>query len=256
MSTLPIHQDGSCNGLQHYAALGRDELGGKAVNLFPSSSPQDVYSKVLEIVLREIEKDALIPANAADESLRRKGRLYFRVSELHSVYRSGVSARLVRGHVNRKVIKQTVMTSVYGVTSRGAKDQVQARLLERLANESNSVVTPEVEAEISQAARYVAVCTLKALAEMFSSAKAIMDWLGTCATLVASEGQTMSWVTPLGLPVIQPYRQSTKKIVRTLLQMVILAVDSDDLPVSSRKQRSAFPPNFVHSLGITNTLLF
>ena len=75
MSTLPIHQDGSCNGLQHYAALGRDDLGGKAVNLFPSNSPQDVYSKVLEIVLRDIERDASIPEDEADEKLRRKGGL-------------------------------------------------------------------------------------------------------------------------------------------------------------------------------------
>uniref|UniRef100_M4BTL5 DNA-directed RNA polymerase n=1 Tax=Hyaloperonospora arabidopsidis (strain Emoy2) TaxID=559515 RepID=M4BTL5_HYAAE len=28
MSNIPIHQDGSCNGLQHYAALGRDDRGG------------------------------------------------------------------------------------------------------------------------------------------------------------------------------------------------------------------------------------
>jgi DNA-directed RNA polymerase len=30
-SGLPVHQDGSCNGLQHYAALGRDAEGGKQV---------------------------------------------------------------------------------------------------------------------------------------------------------------------------------------------------------------------------------
>ena len=30
-SRLPVHQDGSCNGLQHYAAIGRDVDGGKAV---------------------------------------------------------------------------------------------------------------------------------------------------------------------------------------------------------------------------------
>ena len=35
VSHLPIHQDGSCNGLQHYAALGRDVLGAKSVNLVP-----------------------------------------------------------------------------------------------------------------------------------------------------------------------------------------------------------------------------
>ena len=27
VSHLPIHQDGTCNGLQHYSALGRDTLG-------------------------------------------------------------------------------------------------------------------------------------------------------------------------------------------------------------------------------------
>lgn len=46
VSHLPIHQDGSCNGLQHYAALGRDEEGGKEVNLLPTEKPSDVYSSV------------------------------------------------------------------------------------------------------------------------------------------------------------------------------------------------------------------
>lgn len=39
-------QDGSCNGLQHYAALGRDSIGAASVNLLPSDVPQDVYSGV------------------------------------------------------------------------------------------------------------------------------------------------------------------------------------------------------------------
>lgn len=34
-SFIPVHQDGSCNGLQHYAALGRDAFGGSQVNLTP-----------------------------------------------------------------------------------------------------------------------------------------------------------------------------------------------------------------------------
>ena len=37
-------QDGSCNGLQHYAAMGRDQLGGEAVNLTPSDKPRDTYT--------------------------------------------------------------------------------------------------------------------------------------------------------------------------------------------------------------------
>ncbi len=57
--SLPIHQDGSCNGLQHYAALGRDALGGKAVNLLPSDTPQDVYTSVCNRVKEKVAKDAV-----------------------------------------------------------------------------------------------------------------------------------------------------------------------------------------------------
>lgn len=51
MSKLPIHQDGSCNGLQHYAALGRDESGGRAVNLLPVDKPQVRSWIMLDLVL-------------------------------------------------------------------------------------------------------------------------------------------------------------------------------------------------------------
>lgn len=40
VSHCPIMMDGSCNGLQHYAALGRDRGGGAAVNLLDSDKPQ------------------------------------------------------------------------------------------------------------------------------------------------------------------------------------------------------------------------
>ena len=42
MCSLPVHMDGSCNGLQHYAAIGRDTVGGKAVNLLEGDGPEDV----------------------------------------------------------------------------------------------------------------------------------------------------------------------------------------------------------------------
>jgi DNA-directed RNA polymerase len=85
---LPVHQDGSCNGLQHYAGLGRDELGAAAVNLVPFETPQDVYSNVLEKVIEKVARDALIPLDDANADV-------------------GVNARLVQDVVSRKVIKQT-----------------------------------------------------------------------------------------------------------------------------------------------------
>jgi DNA-directed RNA polymerase len=50
--------DGSCNGLQHYAALGRDIEGGTAVNLVDAPKPQDVYKGVAAIVAKKVEEDA------------------------------------------------------------------------------------------------------------------------------------------------------------------------------------------------------
>ena len=82
-----------------------------------------------------------------------------------------------------------------------------------------------------------------------------MDWLTTVAGIVASQGQSMSWVTPLGLPVVQPYRRETGYQIKTALQSITLVDCNDKLPVSIVRQKSAFPPNFVHSLDSTHLLL-
>jgi len=238
MSDLPVHMDGSCNGLQHYAALGRDAVGGFAVNLLPSDQPQDIYTSVLNIVLEKINNDINLPDDDVDEAVRLRRRC----------------SQLVHNQVTRKVIKQTVMTSVYGVTRIGARQQVQNRLFEIFHAEGN-VMAPHEEKELYNASKYVADLTLNSLNEMFTSAKDIMDWLSTCSVLVSNQGQAMSWITPLGLPVIQPYRKLKIHMVKTLLQNVSLAVDDDSLPVARKKQKSAFPPNYVHSLDATHMLL-
>lgn len=98
VSKLHVHVDGSCNGMQHYAAFGRDSNGGRQVNLAESPKPGDVYTAILNIVLKEIEKESNPENIEIAESLK--------------------------GKVNRKVIKQTVMTSVYGVTFIGARAQI------------------------------------------------------------------------------------------------------------------------------------
>ena len=223
-SALPVHQDGSCNGLQHYAALGRDAEGGTAVNLTPSGRPQDVYSVVCAEVLKRVAADAA----------------------------AGVaSAKLLEGKVTRKVVKQTVMTSVYGVTLIGAKEQIKARLLE-----SPTIVWPEpADVAVRHAALYLAKVTLASLYSAFEGARKIQDWLGHCALLIASMQQPVSWVTPLGLPVIQPYRRAASYAVQTIMQQVNLASHSDLLPVSGQRQKSAFPPNFIHSLDATHMLM-
>lgn len=224
ISHIPIHQDGSCNGLQHYAALGRDKLGAAAVNLVAGEKPADVYSgiaaRVLDIMLKDAEKDPTTEPNA-------------------------LRAKLLISQVDRKLVKQTVMTSVYGVTYIGARDQILRRLRERGAFEDNS--------ELFSAACYAAKVTLTALGEMFEAARSIMNWLGDCAKVIALENQAVQWTTPLGLPVVQPYRNLGRHLIKTSLQVLTLQLETDKVMV--KRQRTAFAPNFVHSLDGSHMMM-
>ncbi|KAL3006073.1 hypothetical protein AAZX31_08G257000 [Glycine max] len=224
ISHMPVHQDGSCNGLQHYAALGRDKLGAAAVNLVGGDQPADVYSgiaaRVLEIMKRDAEKDPQTNPNA-----------------LH--------ARRLINQVDRKLVKQTVMTSVYGVTYIGARDQIKRRLKERCAIED--------DVELFAASCYAARTTLTALEEMFEAARSIMSWLGDCAKVIASTNQAVQWITPLGLPVVQPYRQFGRHLIKTSLQILTLQRETNKVMV--KRQRTAFPPNFVHSLDGSHMMM-
>lgn len=305
-----ISQDGSCNGLQHYAALGRDYNGGKAVNLVPGPLPADVYTEISKVVQRRVEADA---------------------------QDNNPLALVLRNDIDRKLVKQTVMTSVYGVTQVGAAHQVLSRLVERgWLDNSFSYKVARYGANVrgvvgvgclallllccSYAARMLLVCcsyaihtlaqtTLAALEETFGNAKDIMNWLSDCAGRISAQDKIVEWTTPLGLPVMQPYRRKVRdawvavclvlpacvcnnngadvctygcrtlcvarlhhtppctlfcalfcapqhdKSVRTVLQHITLSFPGKtDNNVIKARQRSAFPPNFVHSLDSSHMM--
>ncbi|KAL9253099.1 DNA-directed RNA polymerase 1B, mitochondrial-like protein [Drosera capensis] len=224
VSHVPVHQDGSCNGLQHYAALGRDKLGAAAVNLVAGDKPADVYSgiaaRVLDIMKEDAKRDPSVDPNAS-------------------------LAQLLISQVDRKLVKQTVMTSVYGVTYVGARDQIKRRLKER-----NAIADDK---QLFAASCYAAKITLTALGEMFQAARDIMRWLGDCAKVISLQNEAVQWTTPLGLPVVQPYRKLGRHVVKTSLQVLTLQCESEK--VMMKRQRTAFPPNFVHSLDGTHMMM-
>lgn len=217
-------KDGSCNGLQHYAALGQDKSLAISVNLVGGENPADVYSgiaaRVLDIVRGDAQKDPTTDPNA-------------------------FHARLLIDQVDRKLVKQTVMTSVYGVTYIGAREQIEKRLKER-----GAIID---DTELFRASGYAAKTTLTALEEMFQAARSIMGWLGECAKVIASENQPVRWTTPLGLPVVQPYRKFGRHLVKTSLQVLTLQRETNKIMV--KQQRTAFPPNFVHSLDASHMMM-
>ena len=54
--------------------------------------------------------------------------------------------------------------------------------------------------------RVVVQIIISSLGELFNSATAIMHWLSECARIIAASDEPVRWTTPLGLPVVQPYR--------------------------------------------------
>lgn len=286
VSHLPIHQDGTCNGLQHYAALGGDKAGAAQVNLEPSDRPADIYTAVMNAVVTEIEKE---------------------VAENHPI------AKVLQGKMVRKFVKQPVMTNVYGVTFYGAKAQVKKQIEEYLPGiKSNDAVNYDT------ISLYIATKIFKCLGDLFTGAQAIQRWLGICADRISTclsavqvqqlldkksldaptktrAGNTLTqetirkraeasqkmlratvdpsgsstslrnskplfrstvvWTTPLRLPVAQPYRAGSMRVVSTNIQALALTEPQIWDPVSKRKQLQAFPPNFIHSLDATHMLL-
>lgn len=246
MCSLPVHMDGSCNGLQHYAALGRDKEGGKAVNLCVADKPQDVYIGVMHEVIRRVAQDAdeMVPFDEDKSDLTGAEK---------DLLKKVKSARLVNGLIDRGVVKRTVMTSVYGVTYIGAKNQISEKIEEKL--EAKGVDIDEKENEIHTACGYLASLTMEVMGQQFKGARQTMNWLTECARLIAAQGQPVAFVSPIGVPVCQPYRQRKSFSVVTLLQNITLTNDSDVLPLHRQRQVSAFPPNYVHSLDSSHMLL-
>jgi len=161
--SLPVHMDGSCNGLQHYAALGRDSIGGRAVNLCDCDVPQDVYVFVMKRVIDLIAKEAATTPDVADplsESLS--------IIEKKAL-RNNAAAKLVNGLIDRGVVKRTVMTSVYGVTYIGARKQIQEKIEEKL--EAAGVDVDERADEVHAASGYLASVTMDVMGELFQGAR-------------------------------------------------------------------------------------
>lgn len=223
ITNLHCHVDGSCNGLQHYSALSRDYNGGYEVNLINREKPGDVYTKVLHICLDKIK------------------------TETNPKFKEIANLLIENDIINRKVVKQTVMTSVYGVTLIGAKNQIKKQL-----NEKKGI---DLE-NIHNVSLYLAMKVLESIGDLFKEADKIKTWLAKCAFLIGKTNRPVKWLTPLNLPCIQPYKRiNDVNIIRTHSQGTFISEVFDLLPINISKQSTAFPPNFVHSLDSSHMML-
>lgn len=217
LSHLPVGMDGTCNGLQNFSAMLRDEVGGKATNLLPSDKPQDIYNEVATVAAFKLRQ------SAADEA--------------------GYRDKWLNHGINRSLVKRSVMTRPYGSTRFSCADFI-------VEDYFRAGKAPEFSKdEYSKAATFLSHFVWDAIAEVVVKGNEAMDWLQKASSIIFKAGASeITWKTPSGFPVTQSYRKMKSKRIRTTLAgnaFLRLGIETDD--PDKAKHRNGIAPNFIHS---------
>lgn len=240
VSSFICSADGTCNGLQHFSAMLRDEVGGAAVNLVPAATPADIYAKVAEVVTAKLR------LNVSDS-----GGTITRPPLADAEW----ARRWLSFGIDRKITKRAVMVLPYGGTQYSTREFIEEAINERGKETPFGYVTTDQDGKESDstgtfaASLYLASPTWEAIGEVVVAARVAMGWLKKVASLVAAEGHPVTWRTADGFPVQQAYYDTKVRTVDLLLSGVRCQLKiREELPtISKRRQEQGVSPNFVHS---------
>lgn len=218
-SRIPVALDGSCNGLQHYSAMLRDEIGGQATNLTNNKVRADIYKKVAEVATIRMRDST----NKEDESIR--------------------NLWLQHG-ISRKLTKRSVMTTPYGVTKRSAVKYVIDDYL--VHGEAPCFSRDLYYAAANTAMNYI----WPAIGEVVVKAREAMDWLRKQGRKLGRDSDTgvIFWNTMSGFLASQSYFVQEEHFIRTKLYgHARIKVVTESATSSDDRHGTSLAPNFVHS---------
>ncbi|ALA45066.1 RNA polymerase [Enterobacter phage phiEap-1] len=254
--SLPLAFDGSCSGIQHFSAMLRDEIGGRAVNLLPSTEVQDIYRIVADKVNEILKVDAV--NGTANEVELITDKTTGEIKERLKVGTSVMAQEWLAFGVTRKVTKRSVMTLAYGSKEFGFRQQILDDTVQPAIDNGYTGFTNG-----NQSAGYMAKLIWNAVSVTVVAAVEAMNWLKSAAKLLAAEVKdkktkevlrarcAVHWVTPDGFPVWQEYRKS-KQVRLDLIFLGSIRLQptvntNKDTGIDAHKQESGIAPNFVHS---------
>ncbi len=221
ISHIPVAVDGSCNGLQLYSLMLRDEKAGKLVNLTVTDKPQDIYQAVADSVREKVRKDATDGIPFAQ-------------------------AWLNYG-ITRKITKRPIMTICYGSTRYSCTDFVLEEI-KKAARKGKP--HPFTKLNILQACTYLAKAIWASIGDNLSSARQGMDFLQAIARIICKDQLPIHWVNPVGFPIWQSYPETRSMRVKAhLMGEVIKPRLNKELDTTDRRKMvNGVAANFVHSL--------
>lgn len=218
VSHLPVALDGSCNGLQHYSAMLRDEIGGRAVNLTANVQRADIYKEVATVAA------ARMAISTSDDQAFRD--------------------RWMTHGIDRSLCKRSVMTTPYGVTKRSAVKYVREDYL--IPGKAPCFQPSEYYEASNCAMDYI----WPAIGEVVVKAREGMDWLRAAGRILgkdAGEDGVILWNTPSGFLASQAYFHQEEHNIRTMLYgHARIKVVTEGSESSADRHATSLPPNFVH----------
>lgn len=247
---LPVYVDGTCNGLQHYSALLRDETAGRAVNLINADKPSDIYEKVAEKLNEKLNK--IINSNSNDNSFS---------GNTNDINRRLASYWLELG-INRKLTKRPVMVLPYGGTKLSCRAYIEEYLMDNYSlsflYEHFGCIGKDPNTTVFKASKWLSDILWEAIEETLKSAIVGMEYIRH--KLKGHKDKPVEWVTPCGLLVHQAYKNTTFKKIRTELYGSVYKLNvmlpSDDETLSLAKQTNGICPNFIHSIDASCLMKF
>lgn len=231
---IPIQLDGTCNGLQHYSALLKDEVGGKAVNLINSDKPSDIYEEVAKKLKNGLQ------AVQDNEILAKKW--------------------LELGF-DRKLTKRPVMVLPYGGSEYSCREFIADYLQENYSLEyiwKHFEIGNNPNDSLFKVSLYLSKYLWRAIEGTLGAAIEGMNYLKKVASIVSAKSDYIEWKTPAGLIVRQEYKAQKKKVIRTELYGSIIRtnVNLDTDKADRRKQTNGICPNLIHSLDAACLMIY
>lgn len=249
-SHIPIQLDGTCNGLQHYSALLRDEVGGRAVNLINAQKPSDIYAKVAERLEEKLNETINI-SNTSNDMF----------SSALNVCTGSFATHWLELGINRKLTKRPVMVLPYGGTLLSCREYIGEYLTDNyspnfLWKHFGTGNTPNEC--IFQVSTWLSKYLWGAINDTLKAATVGMAYLRKVARVVTKEKHFLEWLTPAGLLVRQAYKSRKKKMIRTELYGSIIktTVNIDQESLDVQRQLNGICPNFIHSLDASCLMLY
>lgn len=262
--STPVFLDATCSGIQHLAALLLDVELAKQSNLTPNTQqdiPADFYNSLIE------------PINFAINKL---GENDLKHSQLKEV------------KMNRKILKQSIMTKVYNVTRFGIADQIKNKLkkVELNKEESNRQLKTvlvdllssnlKIKQKFNKTIMYeaptkdgkkilisnqdifkIAEIIDREIFILYPSLYYIYNYFMDMASLMLKLNIPLTWITPAGLKITQHYLKS-KQInlaIRFAGKNRKMVLRESTKELDTIKQTQAIIPNIIHSLDANHILI-